>query len=162
MKRILSLCIIGLSSLCVSAQIAKVYNEKRDPIAQIDSALNVAKETKRHVICQVGGNWCRWCLMFADFITKDNELSQFIKENYVYEHINYTRLQDPGSKRVAERLKNPGRFGFPVFVVLDSQGNILHYQDSSFLEQGEGYDKDKVLRFLKNWTPNAVKPLEEQ
>ena len=59
-----------------------------------------------------------------------------------------------------KRLGNPARFGFPVFVVLDERGNVLHTQDSSFLEEGNGYSEKKVLRFLKNWTPKAVKPTD--
>ncbi len=55
------------------------------------------------------------------------------------------------------RLNNPARFGFPVFVVLDEEGEVIHIQDSSFLEEGEGYNKEKVLRFFQNWTPKAVK-----
>ena len=58
--------------------------------------------------------------------------------------------------KLMERLGNPARFGFPVFVVLDSEGNVLHIQDSSFLEEGKGYSEKKVLRFFKNWTPKAV------
>ena len=56
-----------------------------------------------------------------------------------------------------KRLNNPARFGFPVFVVLDEQGNVLHIQDSSFLEEGKGYNQEKVLRFFQNWTPKAVR-----
>ena len=52
---------------------------------------------------------------------------------------------------------NPARFGFPVFVVLDANGKVLHTQDSSFLEEDKGYSEKKVLRFFKNWTPAAVK-----
>ena len=37
------------------------------------------------------------------------------------------------------------------------EGKVMHIQDSSFLEQGQGYDQEKVLRFFKNWTPKAVK-----
>ena len=55
------------------------------------------------------------------------------------------------------RLDNPARFGFPVFVVLDENGKVIHIQDSSFLEEGQGYDQEKVLRFFRNWTPAAVK-----
>lgn len=58
--------------------------------------------------------------------------------------------------KLMKRLGNPARFGFPVFVVLDSEGNVLHIQDSSFLEEGKGYSEKKVLRFFKNWTPKAV------
>ncbi len=56
-----------------------------------------------------------------------------------------------------KRLDNCGRFGFPVFVVLDEDGRVIHIQDSSFLEEGQGYNQEKVLRFFKNWTPKVVK-----
>ena len=55
-----------------------------------------------------------------------------------------------------QRLGNPARFGFPVFVVLDINGSVLHIQDSSFLEEDNSYSEKKVLRFFKNWTPTAV------
>ena len=61
------------------------------------------------------------------------------------------------AKAMLERLNNPARFGFPVFVVLDEEGRVIHIQDSSFLEEGQGYNQEKVLRFFKNWTPKAVK-----
>jgi len=44
-----------------------------------------------------------------------------------------------------------------VFVVLDEKGKVIHIQDSSFLEEGKGYNKEKVIRFFSSWTPNAVK-----
>ena len=55
-----------------------------------------------------------------------------------------------------KRLNNAGRFGFPVFVILDTEGRIVHIQDSGLLEEGEGYSQKKVLGFFKNWTPKAV------
>ena len=55
------------------------------------------------------------------------------------------------------RLNNCGRFGYPVFVVLDTDGKVIHIQDSGFLEEGQSYDKKKVMSFFKNWTPSAVK-----
>ena len=58
-----------------------------------------------------------------------------------------------------KRLNNAGRFGYPVFVVLDEEGRILHIQDSGLLEEGEGYNQKKVLSFFKNWTPKAVRSL---
>ena len=56
-----------------------------------------------------------------------------------------------------KRLNNAGRFGFPVLVVLDEQGNVIHIQDSGLLEEGKGYNKEKVLSFFKHWTPAAVR-----
>lgn len=39
-----------------------------------------------------------------------------------------------------KRLNNPGRFGYPVFVVLNGKGQVIYIQDSSFLEEGNGYN----------------------
>ena len=145
------------------SNLKKVYDESLDPITQIDQALVKAGKEGKHVICQVGGNWCRWCLMFADFISKDNEIMDIINKSFVYIHVNYNPRErsDQSKMKKAEtmltRLGNPGRFGYPVFVVLDEDGKVLHIQDSSFLEEGNGYNKTKVIRFLSNWTPEAVR-----
>lgn len=141
----------------------KVYNEEINPIEQIDQAVAKAKTEGKFVVCQVGGNWCPWCLKFADFITNDTAISKVIDENFEYIHVNYNPRKSRGPEQVEQgkalmkRLDNAGRFGFPVFVILDEEGKILHIQDSSFLEEGEGYNQEKVLRFFKNWTPSAVK-----
>ena len=166
MKKNLILAIVAaLFALTANAQTAlkKVYNENINPIEQIDQAVAKAKSEDKFVICQVGGNWCPWCLRFADFITNDTTISHVIDQNFVYIHVNYnprksgTAEKEALAKTMLQRLNNPARFGFPVFVVLDDDGRVIHIQDSSFLEQGQGYDQEKVLRFFKNWTPKAVK-----
>lgn len=159
----LLLCLFCIQSSMAQTALPKVYNEGINPLKQIDQAIAKAKKEGKNVICQVGGNWCPWCLRFADFITKDTTISKVIDENFVYEHVNYNPRKSEGAEKVAQakqmlkRLNNPCRFGYPVFVVLDGNGKVLHIQDSSFLEEGKGYNQEKVLRFFKNWTPKAVK-----
>ena len=151
-------------ALTAEAQgLKKVYDEKIDPIGQIDQAVAKAKTEGKFVVCQVGGNWCPWCLRFADFITNDAAVSKVIADNFVYAHVNYNPRKTEGEAKARQaaalmkRLDNCGRFGFPVFVVLDEDGKVIHIQDSSFLEEGQGYSQEKVLRFFRNWTPQAVK-----
>lgn len=147
--------LILMISMSASAQVKKVYDESINPMTQIDNAVALASKEGKNVILQVGGNWCRWCLMLADFIEKDEEISKMISDNYVYVHVNYSGRTSP--KELTSRINNAGRFGYPALVVLRPDGSVLHIQDSSFLEEGEGYNKAKVLRFLKNWTPEAIK-----
>ena len=154
--------IVTAWAIIMNAQtgLKKVYNEKINPMEQIDEALMNAKAEGKFVVCQVGGNWCPWCLRFADFIAKDTTISTLIEENFEYIHVNYNprnKEAEAKAKPMLKRLNNPSRFGFPVFVVLDTEGRVLHIQDSSFLEEGQGYNKEKVLRFFKNWTPARVK-----
>ena len=165
MRKVLVVLFTVLFSLSANAQtgLKKVYNEDINPIEQINQAIVKAKSEGKFVICQVGGNWCPWCLRFADFITNDTTISKVIDENFEYIHVNYNPRKSVGETQqqqaaaLMKRLNNCGRFGFPVFVVLDEEGKVIHIQDSSFLEEGQGYNQEKVLRFFKNWTPKSVK-----
>ena len=155
---------IALSAMTAHAQDEgettpkKVYNEQINPLDQIDQALVQASSEGKFVICQVGGNWCPWCLRFADFITNDSTINAVIEQNFVYIHANYhPRKAGEVGEALMKRLNNAGRFGFPVLVILDEQGKVIHIQDSGLLEEGKGYNKEKVLRFFQNWTPAAVR-----
>lgn len=154
MKHTILTFIFILTAHLAAAQVQKIYDEQIDPMAQIDSALVKARTEQKLVVCQVGGSWCRWCLMFADFISKDDDISKLIDDNFVYIHVNYPRRG--AAQPLLSRLGNPGRFGYPVFVILRQDGSVLHIQDSSFLEEGEGYNKQKVLRFFSNWTLKSM------
>ena len=141
----------------------KVYDETIDPLVQLDNAIASASQSGQYVLCQLGGNWCKWCLRLAQFVSQDEEISKLIKDNYKFIHVNYNpRIRNRNSAEQAKtdkllkRLGNPGRFGYPVLIVLDGKGRVLHIQDSSFLEEGDSYSRNKVLRFLRNWTPSAV------
>lgn len=165
MKKVVLSFVAALITLMANAQTGpkKVYNEDINPIEQIDAAVMKAQSEGKFVICQVGGNWCPWCLRFADFITNDTTISKVISENFEYIHVNYNPRKSEGAVKAQEaaalmkRLDNCGRFGFPVFVVLDESGKVIHTQDSSFLEEGQSYNQEKVLRFFKNWTPKVVR-----
>ena len=165
MKRLLITAILMVMTvMTITAQTAlkKVYNENIDPMEQIDKALVKAKANGKYVVCQVGGNWCPWCLRFADFAEKNQAVNKVINDNFVYIHVNYNPRKVGGEEaakkaaKLMQRLDNPARFGFPVFVVLDANGKVLHTQDSSFLEEEKSYSEKKVLRFFNNWTPSAV------
>ena len=165
MRKVIIILIAVLFSPSADAQtgLKKVYNEDINPIEQIEQTVAKAKSGGKFVVCQVGGNWCPWCLRFADFITKDASISKVINENFEYIHVNYNPRKSQGEEKMEQgralmkRLDNCGRFGFPVFVVLNEEGKVIHIQDSSFLEEGQSYNQEKVLRFFKNWTPQTVK-----
>ena len=101
--------------------------------------------------------------MFADFISKDEEIRKIVDGNFVYVHINVKGKDAVTGKNfrydaAMKKVGDPDRFGFPVLVVLDGEGKVIHIQDSSYLEEGRGYNREKVLSFFKNWTPEACTP----
>lgn len=162
-KLVIALSVVLLSqAVCAQTKLKKVYDSKINPLEQIDNAVVKAKSEGKFVICQVGGNWCPWCLKFADFISNDTTISNVIAANFEYIHVNYSSRKSQGAEKLEQgkalmkRLNNAGRFGFPVLVVLDGEGKVIHIQDSGLLEEGESYNQKKVLDFFKGWTPKAV------
>ena len=136
------------------AQAPKVYNESLDAMKQIREATALARETGRYVMCQVGGNWCPWCLRFAEFATNDSVIAPLMAENYVYIHVNYSKSNK--NLEAMKYLGNPGRFGYPAFVVLNDSGEPIHIQESESLEEGKGYSRKRVEKFLRLWNKKAV------
>lgn len=158
MKRIVLVLLLLAGISAVSAQEKKYYNEEVDAMAQIQTASMLAKQSGRYVLCQVGGNWCPWCIRFANFATTDSVIAPLIERNFVYVHINYSKANK--NPEAMKYLGNPARFGFPVFVILDEEGKPIHIQESASLEEGKSYDRKKVENFLSLWTKKAVTTLK--
>ena len=158
MRRIVFILLLVASIGSAFGQEKKYYNDKVDGMAQIQAASMLAKQSGRYVLCQVGGNWCPWCIRFANFATTDSVIAPLIEKNFVYVHINYSK--ENKNLEAMKYLGNPARFGFPVFVILDEDGKPIHIQESASLEEGKSYNRKKVENFLTLWTKKAVTTLK--
>ena len=156
---------LRIAMLLIAAMIAtavwagdprKPYNPKADARLQVSEAVKVAAAENKHVLIQVGGNWCSWCLKLNNLYLTDKAVGEALNSNYVLVHL-HTSKEGENSDILAE-LGYPQRFGYPVLVVLDAKGNRIHTQNSVYLEKGEGHDPKKVIGFLNDWAPKALKP----
>ena len=157
MKRAIALTfIIGLLSLGLSAQqTIKIYNPEADARAEVSAAVAKAAAEGKHVFIQIGGNWCPWCVRFHKMVNEDASLDSLVKANYVVVKVNYSKEND--NHELLATFGYPQRFGFPVFVILDAKGNVLHTQDSGYLEQDKGYSREKVERLFMMWSSFTMK-----
>lgn len=137
----------------------KLYDPSLDGMKQINEAISQAKSSGKNVLIQYGGNWCPWCIRFHAFCKADAEISKVLDENYVTVKLNYSPENHNDAANIF--LGNPMRFGFPVFIIIDGKGKVIHIQDSALLEDGQGYDQKKVAGFMKNWTAAAVIPKKQ-
>ncbi len=133
-----------------------LYKPDDDAKKEIESAIKQAKESGKHVMLQIGGNWCVWCARFNDFVTNDKSLDSSLNANYVVYHLNYSK--ENKNLDILKKYSFPQRFGFPVFLVLNENGDLLHTQTSWYLEAGKGYDKEKVAAFFNDWGKKAFDP----
>lgn len=153
---VLVFLIAGCLSTLSAQEAKKLYDTSLDGMKQIKEAVGSAKAIGKHVLIQYGGNWCPWCIRFDAFCKSDPEISKLIPDYYIPVKLNYSPENYNYESNVF--LGNPSRFGFPVFIIVDGNGKVLHIQDSALLEEGEGYSQKKVAGFLKNWTAQAVIP----
>lgn len=158
MKKIVLLIAITLLMIDLNAQTSefKLYNPEADAKTDIQKSITKANAEGKHVLLQIGGNWCSWCVRFNKKVTENDTLKSVLTEKYVTYHLNYSK--ENWNEELLASFGYPQRFGFPVFVVLDDKGNRLHTQSSVYLEQDKGYSTKEVLGFFNSWSPTAIDP----
>ena len=160
MKKIIAVYITVLITCCSYSQDMKnfkLYKPEENAEKEIEMAAKKAKAEHKNVLIQVGGNWCIWCARFHDFVGKDAQLDSLMNANFIVYHMNYSK--ENYNPKLLVKYKYPQRFGFPVFLILDNEGKLIHTQNSWYLEDGQkSYDKEKVKAFFNDWGANAFDP----
>lgn len=136
--------------------VARLYNPGANAGQDIADALRKAKLEKKNLLIEAGGNWCSWCIEFNRFCNSDRQVDSLLRSDFIIYHLNYS--PENKNEPVLARYGYPQRFGFPVFLIIDENGNRIHTQSSEYLEQGRSYNKRKVMEFLLNWNRMAVNP----
>jgi thioredoxin-related protein len=135
----------------------KLYHPDADATKDIAEALKKAKAEHKYILLQGGGNWCSWCIEFARFAKADPKIDSVINAGFVWYHLNYSKENE--NKAVFAKYGYAQRFGFPVFIILNENGERIHTQNSEYLEDGKkSYDQRKVQSFLEMWSPRALNP----
>ncbi len=157
MKKILLAASVLLISMISFAQEKKLYDPTTDAEKDITIAVKKAKAENKFVLIQGGGNWCSWCIEFARFAKADFQIDSLMNASFVWYHLNMSK--ENRNEKIFAKYGYAQRFGYPVFIVLNGNGERMHTQNSAYLEDGKkSYDKEKVFDFLKAWTPAALDP----
>ena len=130
------------------------YDPKRDAAADIEAAVAEAGRSKRHVLIEVGGEWCAWCHRLDAYLKQRKKLSALLERNFVVVKVNYS----PENENEEVLSRYPEVAGYPHFFVLDGQGKLLHSQDTARLEKGKSYHARRFKRFLTRWGPKRLIP----
>ncbi|NML70171.1 thioredoxin family protein [Chryseobacterium sp. RP-3-3] len=130
------------------AKLPKPYDPKANAEADIKKLVAQAKKEGKNIIIQAGGNWCIWCLRFNNFVQNTPELKETVDKNYLYYHLNYSP-ENKNEKVFSQYININEQQFYPFFIILDKNGKKLNVQQSEVLEEGKGYSKEKVKKFLQ-------------
>jgi thiol:disulfide interchange protein len=134
-----------------AATLPNIYDESADGSKQIADALAQAGKDGKRVLLQFGANWCPWCHKLHSLFEKDHAIAARLKSDYVVVLIDVNKGRN---SEVDAKYGHPTRLGLPVIVILDSQGKQLTTKNSGELEEGDHHSPEKVLAFLKKWSPS--------
>ena len=129
----------------------ELFDPKKDPNVDLQAAVTRAQKENKRIILDIGGEWCSWCRHMDNFFTKNAELDKIREENFVWVKVNMSEENE----NKAFLSKYPEIKGYPHLFVLNSNGDLLHSQDTSELEQEKTYNLQKFTDFLKKWSPVA-------
>ena len=134
----------------------KLYKPEENAEKKMADVVKQAKAEGKNIFVQIGGNWCIWCARFNNIATTDKSIDSVINANYVVYHLNYSK--ENKNEKLLAKYSFPQRFGFPVFLILNEKGELIHTQNSAYLEEGKGYNAKTVIGFLNDWSPKALDP----
>ena len=126
------------------------FDPTRDAAKDIADAARMAQKEGKRILLDVGGEWCIWCHKLDKFFEDNHDVADFLHANYVVVKVNYSK-ENKNEKLLSSY---PEVKGYPHLFVLDSNGKLLHSQDTGALESGDHHDHNKVFDFLKKWAPN--------
>ena len=128
------------------------YDPKRRPEADLKAALKRAEAENKRILVQAGGDWCGWCKLLDKYFRENGRVAAALAADYLIIKVNYS-----DENRNEDFFKQfPPAEGYPHLYVLDASGKLLRSQGTGELEEGRGYNEDKVLRVLRQWAPPAA------
>lgn len=141
---------ISSSQAAISAHpYNQAYDPFRNPFIDYEQAKRDAMAANKLLLIDVGGDWCIWCKRLDSFLQNNSDISKSMDEAFVLFKVNVSEEQSN-----LEFFKQfPPVKGYPHFIIVDGNGKYLGEQDTSKLEQGEGYSPARFNMFIAHWHP---------
>jgi len=126
---------------------SRTYDVNRNPNADGRAALQLARQTSRRVLIEVGGDWCSWCHVLDRFINDNPRLRSRLHETFVVLKVNVSDENDNAQFMASL----PPNLGFPHMYITDADGVVLHSQDTAEFRHKGKYSEQRILAFLERW-----------
>ena len=126
------------------------YNPSADPAEDLAATIERAQAENKRIILQVGGEWCKYCHRLDAFIRETPAVAQGLHDGFVIMKVSFTQGENENEAFLDHY---PEVAGYPHWYVLESDGTLLHSQDTSKIQKGNNYSEPKLLAFIDNWKP---------
>ena len=142
-------CVAVLAATPQQADRPPLYDPLADPFEDLQNTIVQAQTERKHILLNIGGNWCGWCYILEQYIDDNDDVRELLEANFVVLKVNMS----PENRNEEFLAQYPRAVAYPYFFVLASDGTFLHPQRTGPLEEGRSYDKAKLMGFLRQWGP---------
>ena len=140
--------IVLLVALLVPAQTRSAgYDPARDPARDLETVIKQAQQEGKRILLVVGGEWCGWCHTLENYLKAETDVHAAWSSGFVTLKVNFS----PQNENRGFLNRYPAIEGYPHIFVLEKDGKLLHSQNTSPLESGSSYSKERMLQFLSRW-----------
>ena len=108
-----------------------VYDPKRNAEDDLKATVAKAKAEGKHVLIQVGGDWCSWCHLMSKYFRENEKVAKVLSKDFLIVKVNFS----DENKNEEFLSKFPRISAYPHLFVLDLDGMLLHSQNTADLEQ---------------------------
>jgi len=107
-----------------------------------------AASENKLVLVLFGANWCPWCQAF-DKTMNAEPVKSYLERTFVLAKIDVGHF-DRNTDLSQQYMADLPRKQIPFLVALSPDGTVIGKIQTKELEEGQGYDSEKVLEALKN------------
>lgn len=125
------------------------FDPRRNAAQDVRNAVAAAARSGKHVLVEVGGEWCPYCKVLDQFFATNPPVNALRQKNFLFVKVNFSE-----ENQNEEFLRNlPEIRGFPHFFVLNGKGELVRSQRVATLGTSSGYSPERFTAFLKAFGP---------
>lgn len=141
---------VAQTSELPNSALVDFYDPARNPADDLAQAIVIAQRENKRIMLELGGDWCIWCKYMDDFYKSQPDILQARVENYVLVKVNVS--EENANEKFLSQFSEAA--GYPHIYILESDGTLLHSQNTADLEDGaDSYVPDVFMAFLQKWAP---------
>jgi thioredoxin-related protein len=125
-----------------------IFCTSADWLTNFDEALQEAKTSNKKILLNFSGSdWCAPCILMKRNVFEQEAFQEYASENLVLLRADFPRNKKnqleaalkAHNEKLADKYNPQGKF--PLTLLLDAEGNVLHTWD--------GYNNQPAAEFLK-------------
>ena len=141
---------VAQTSELPNSALVDFYDPARNPADDLAQAIVIAQRENKRIMLELGGDWCIWCKYMDDFYKSQPDILQARVENYVLVKVNVS--EENANEKFLSQFSEAA--GYTHIYILESDGTLLHSQNTADLEDGaDSYVPDVFMAFLQKWAP---------